>query len=62
MVSSLVKWDHTDDWEVMTFADVIAFGSGGKVTSSSFTVDPYNPEVKVHYYYIAVVALKPPIN
>lgn len=57
MISSLVKWDHAQTWDIMTFTDVIAFGSGGKVTSCSFVVDPFNPDVKVTLPFIQVSAI-----
>jgi len=39
MLSSLVRWDHTDTWDVPTASEFLALGSGGSGSSSSSSVE-----------------------
>jgi len=39
MLSSLVRWDHSDSWDVPTVAQFLALGSHGPVNSSASSVE-----------------------
>jgi len=51
MLSSLVHWDHTDNWSVPTSADFLALSSGGSGSSytSSVEVDVSSPDSEDAY-------------
>ncbi len=46
MISPLIKWDHTQNWPVISAKDVLTFG-GGIAASTSYTFDPFAPDSKV---------------
>jgi len=39
MLSSLVRWDHTDSWQVPTISEFLALSSGGSGSNSSSSVE-----------------------
>ena len=48
MIAPFVKWEHSQDWQVVNAKDFgNGRGYGGMASSCTFTVDPHNPESKV---------------
>lgn len=49
MISPLIRWDHSQNWNTIDLEDIISFGSPGKPVSIGFNVDPFAPEAKDAY-------------
>lgn len=50
MISSMWRWDHTQDWPVIDGKTLSAAGGGQVPTSSSYTVDPFASDSKVMHF------------
>ncbi|VDN44203.1 unnamed protein product [Gongylonema pulchrum] len=46
MISSMWRWDHSQDWPVIDGKTLSAAGGGQVPTSSSYTVDPFASDSK----------------
>lgn len=49
MISSIWRWDHSQDWPVIDGKTLSAAGGGQVAATASYTIDPFAADSKVTF-------------